>query len=315
MCEYSYYLNYIKKMRGFGNLGSSKGTVCHYALEGIARRVFNARTTTVEEAKESAGRRIRLGLERERQKYPYLDLTDKDLKDCYKWTDVVLNDLNADYFNKKIIGIEKHFDIVFSKEGYVLEEGVAETCKEIGVDPALYMEATYGDDVFRVIGFIDLIIDNDGAIEIIDYKSSKSAQKYSDLKDDIQLRMYDLVCRHLFPEYEVRLITIYYLRHKPMTFTFSEEDAIDTVEYLATTWRSIKNNNFPRSNVQGFNRKWKCAYCSFFTDLDMKCGERCKIAKMNCDLFKELEREGVDMIEFVEMVGAKKLLTDGVNYG
>jgi len=72
-----------------------------------------------------------------------------------------------------------------------------------------------------IVGAIDKVVKiNDDTIAIIDYKTSRTAMTNWELRDDIQLSMYDLAASLIWPEYTNRLLYLDYVRidKQPSTY-------------------------------------------------------------------------------------------------
>jgi RecB family exonuclease len=116
----------------------------------------------------------------------------------------------------------------------------------------------------RIYGFIDLLSEiNKDTIEIRDYKSGKFTKKYKAANDDIQLKIYYLAARRMFPQYDNVLCTLHYMRKKPVTVAFSDDIIQPTIEHLKNKKREIENIEIPNRRISLSNRRWSwlCKYC------------------------------------------------------
>lgn len=311
MCNYAYYLNYEKKMRGFQNKGAALGTITHAALEEIADRVVNGKEYDIEKI-------LKPYYKKETAKYDYIDFEKSDYEDCINWIKKVLFSKKYRCIDNnescKILGIEKKFDFIISKNGELINEGFMEGFDGTRDEEYEYIDNLVGKDCFRVLGFIDLIVDRgDGCLEIIDYKTSKTAKSYDKLKKDVQLSVYNLVSKFLYPEYDTRIVTIYYLRKKPIT-VYLDDDTKDTARFLYNKWKEIKRCEKPLRTITVPDLYWKCRFCSFY-DNSAKDGDK-GACKRQCDIFYKLEKGGFDMTRIAELINEggdleKILLTKG----
>jgi len=89
------------------------------------------------------------------------------------------------------------------------------------------------DEGVRLIGAIDkaLEIDEDTLL-IVDYKTSKTAPTVYQLKDDIQLSIYDLAACKLWPDYKRIILSLDMLRSDILYTYRTEEERKEFSEYL-----------------------------------------------------------------------------------
>lgn len=111
----------------------------------------------------------------------------------------------------------------------------------------------------RVIGVIDLVteIDED-TIEIIDYKTGRSTKSNAALQKDPQVRVYNVIAKMKWPEYKYRIMTLDYLRKKPVTVVFSDEDDKLTELSVIRNDKSIRSNEHPKPLRWD---SWLCKFC------------------------------------------------------
>lgn len=140
---------------------------------------------------------------------------------------------NSDIFSRKIIGTEVPFDI------------------------------TLGE--LRIHGFMDLVTEiSSDMIEVRDYKSGNYAKDTEDANIDIQMRMYSLAAKYVFPEYKYVVMTLDYLRKAPVSVIFGPEDDAKTLDYIADLYSRIQNSVDP-PRIKSF----KCSWCVGYD----KCGK------------------------------------------
>lgn len=138
------------------------------------------------------------------------------------------NTLKKDVFSRKILGVEQEF--LKEYEG------------------------------FKVKGYIDIVteIDKD-TIEIGDYKTGSFTKSTEEAFMDVQLRIYSLVGKTLFPSYKYALMTLHYLRKSPITVIFDESDDEKTKKFLKESYAKIS------SAVNPIRKKsFKCSWCVGF---------------------------------------------------
>lgn len=134
--------------------------------------------------------------------------------------------------NKKILGVEQEFDT------------------ELGG--------------VRVRGVMDLVLEEDeDTIEVCDYKSGRSMSYNSAFKDE-QVRIYGAIARKLWPQYKYVMVTLYYLKNKPVSVPLSKKDDELTIKSLQKRYKEIIENHSPRRN-----KSWLCNFCVGWEE----CGE------------------------------------------
>jgi hypothetical protein len=130
-------------------------------------------------------------------------------------------------FNRKILGVEKEFDEII--------------------------------DGVRIKGVIDLVteIDKD-TLEITDYKTGKNKKTSATIVKDPQVRIYKVVAKKLWPEYKYHLLTLDYLRSKPISVTFSDEDDELTIKSIHRHHDDIVETVDPTPLPYA---GWLCPFC------------------------------------------------------
>ena len=96
-------------------------------------------------------------------------------------------------------------------------------------------------DGIPIVGAMDKVrIINDDTIEIVDYKTSRQALTSWQLKDDIQLSMYDLAASIVWPQYSNRILTLEYPRIDKSVSSYRTADQQDTFRrFLVATWKQM----------------------------------------------------------------------------
>jgi len=124
----------------------------------------------------------------------------------------------------------------------------------------------HGGSKVNIRGFIDLVSKiDDKTIEICDYKTG-AIKYYKECSSDMQLRMYYLAARYLYPEYENVFVSMHYLKYKrPFVFAFGPEDEVETRQKLVNKFEEIKSDTFPRRICDRTNglvdfSSWICKY-------------------------------------------------------
>jgi len=295
ICNYSYKLRYVYGLKGFPNMGSEKGTVCHTVFEKYARCCMDDEYDAFD---------VDGCLEREFDKhFETVDLEydrEEEIEDCRKMIHKVLDKKN-NVFQHKILGVEQTVDLVLKSDGELIYEGYS---KDFGdengkIDKTVDICDVFGRYVFRLYGFIDLIVEIDeDTIEVVDWKSGKSSKTFEALRKDTQAMLYALAVRYLYPTYDNYIVTFNYLRRKPITLSFSESEMISITNKLYSRWRKIKSCNDPKRTIRGHNAKWKCRFCAF------------NGGKEDCDIFFMLDSLGKPLDKAIQYAKMGRTLED-----
>jgi hypothetical protein len=121
-------------------------------------------------------------------------------------------------------------------------------------------EETIGE--FKVKGFIDLIseIDED-TLEVRDYKTGSFAKDTDDAFKDLQMRVYSVIAKRLYPKYSYVVMTLDYLRKQPVTVIFDQKDDEKTIKFLGEIYSRIVSDEDP---IQ--RKSFKCRWCIGFEE-------------------------------------------------
>lgn len=92
-----------------------------------------------------------------------------------------------------------------------------------------------------IVGAMDKVrIINDDTIEIVDYKTSRQALTSWQLKDDIQLSMYDLAASIVWPQYSNRILTLEYPRIDKSVSSYRTVEQRETFrQFLVSIWKQM----------------------------------------------------------------------------
>ena len=259
MCPQQYFCEYVLGWRGKSGIKADKGTIVHKALEIIAfaqkakqdkKKTFKDDIVgTVRVAKYDIDNLIKKVYKYYSEGTPYHNWSDKDLRDCTKWTwkAIELNDGMFDPRNRKIIAAEPHFD-------FVIDEPWANYEYDLNgkkVSGKLAMKGT-----------VDLVTEvEDGVYEIIDWKTGRrldwatgQEKTFARLQKDPQLRIYHYAATKLYPEAKQIIITIYFINDGgPFTICFPRSEIEKTKKMVQEKFEQIKATRIPR-----LKRSWKC---------------------------------------------------------
>ena len=260
MCPMQYYLEYVLGWRGPSGKKADKGTIVHKVLEILAVIKKADQDQEVEIYDDVVGNiniynydldtLIKLVYDHYTKKTEYHAWTEKDYKDCYNWTFKALdfNDGMFDPRKRTILMPEQHFDFEikkpWSKYSYRLPDNTM-------------LKGNLG-----LKGTIDLItLVNKSTIEIIDWKTGKrldwatGQQKTQEkLENDPQLRIYHYAIKHLYPEIENIIFSIYFINDGgPFSVCFHDSDINKTEDMLRQKFEIIKNTKKPH-----LKKSWMC---------------------------------------------------------
>lgn len=119
--------------------------------------------------------------------------------------------------------------------------------KIIDVENRFKLKIPDGNEEITVNGIIDVVteLDND-TIDVVDYKSGNYIQSYNQCVKDPQLLIYHLAIRNKWRDYKNIMISIYYLRRKPLTLSFGKKEEVGTENALRHYFHMIQNNESPK---------------------------------------------------------------------
>lgn len=110
-----------------------------------------------------------------------------------------------------------------------------------------------------IFGYIDRIeydMDND-ILRIIDYKTSRIALTQYEADDDVQLSMYALVAKYLFPEYKRVRLELHYVREGiPVMTSRTPEQLEEFNTWLISIYYKIKNDTTHAATLNKY-----CGWC------------------------------------------------------
>jgi RecB family exonuclease len=165
---------------------------------------------------------------------------------------------------------------------------------------------------FTVKGYIDRIDRlEDGGVEVIDYKTSRMIFSEEEVAHDLQLSIYALAVRALFPDVRDVRLSLYLLRHGfKMTTTRTEEQLAVACDYIETLGRQTEEaTSFPaRLNPN-------CVHC----DHRRQCpayarallGEHEEIPE-DLDKLERIAREREQVANVAKIAYARKAELEGV---
>lgn len=197
-CKYKYWLNYHEDIPKTTNPAFKLGIVCHETLE-FAGKIWMEKEEFTSKDKEKIfdfynKASVQQGLD--------------DLGLHKLGINLVKNRLNNFMIGTKIISLEKKFGM-FGEEDVITKDGVL------------------------LIGAIDKISEiNEDTLLIVDYKTSSTAPTRDQMRDDIQLSLYDLVASMKWPEYERIILCLDLLKSEPLFTYRTAEEREEFSDYL-----------------------------------------------------------------------------------
>ncbi len=139
------------------------------------------------------------------------------------------------------------------------------------------------DSHLTIRGIIDRIdkIDDD-TIEIIDYKTGRRTdfatgqlKDFDSLKYDLQLGIYELAARKLYPSVKHRMLTIFFTADGgPFTIYFDDRDDEIIIDEIRRIYYTIANDNNPKRLKDDRERKshqFKCKFVCEYGNKYLNC--------------------------------------------
>jgi RecB family exonuclease len=240
-CKQRYWFSYVDRLEKLHNPVFALGLACHETLEK-AGRLWQEKGL-----KKFSDKQIKELL----SYYDEMSVREgvEDYEDHLTGKEIVAYRLNNFALGSKIVGIEDKFGF----------EGTQTLTTKDGVE---------------LIGAIDKAIEIDpNTLLIVDYKTSKTIPDGGKLKSDIQLSMYDLVARKLYPQYERIILSLDMLRTGEIVYTYRTDEEMEEFEkYLTVVHKEMaslkKEDAKPALN-------FLCAWCDH-SNVCEKYQEMCK---------------------------------------
>ncbi len=271
-CKQRYWFSYVDRMEKLSNPAFKLGLACHETLEK-AGRIWQEKNLTkfsdkqiIELLEYYDKMSVREGIEEYDE-----HLTGKD---------IVTYRLNNFQLGSKIIGVEDRF-------------GFADT------------QTITTKDNIELIGAIDKSIEIDPkTLLIVDYKTSRTVPDGGKLKSDIQLSMYNLVARKLYPQYERIILSLDMLRKGEIVYTYRTDEELEEFEdYLKVIHKEMSGLTKKQAKP---SLNFLCAWCDHRNVCD-KYQELC--AKKEFEFMKvESMNDDKLMVEWEDVRASKKIL-------
>lgn len=274
-CQMKYFINYNLGYSEPTSIKANAGTIVHKVLECLATcKKFmqdnpKKRKFSTPDAEIGQLDFTKKALYSEEFVYHLLDrcfkyYTEADPANEYgdKWYEfcdemvqaaLIHNDGQFDPRNRKIIATEPRFDIEIDEPWAKFEhEGETYT--------------------LAIKGTIDLVTEESGIIEVIDWKTglrkdwaTGDTKTYEKLCNDPQLLLYHYAVLKLFPQYASAVMSIFFLRDGgPFTLCFDETDKEKFMGMLKARYFEVLENNSPQPINQA-RKDFRCfRLCHFF---------------------------------------------------
>jgi RecB family exonuclease len=269
-CPFRYFLQYHLKLPELGKptIHTEKGSAAHSSLENFAKGSDHIK------ALQDYYAETKLWELDERPK-GFVHPVAKSCDSC-KWLVEAAGTKICTIANRNVADFEgcpkpNFEDDLKLVESVINKKDSALKRKIIGAEVPFDMKISN----FKVKGYIDLITEIDEeTIEVRDYKTGQRGKTVDDAFKDLQMRLYSAVSKILFPQYKYVLMTLDYVRTKPVTVSFSTEDDAKTIAYLDELYIKIKNSVDP-PRVKSFKCDWCVGYekCGQIRETFMKDGK------------------------------------------
>lgn len=205
-------------------------------------------------------------------------------KHINNWTWMALEYKNGlfDPRLRNIVDAEPHFDIPIEQ------------------DWAKYSYNLHGQKIegtLAIKGTIDLITEvSDGIYEIVDWKTGQrldwatgTEKTYEKLQKDTQLMLYYYAARHLYPEVDNIMVTIFFIRDGgPFTVSFDDFTMYQVEQYLHDRYKEINSCLMPEM-IDPTQKDFKCNKLCDFYKMESPCGSTNMCRFIN----RELKRNGM----------------------
>jgi CRISPR/Cas system-associated exonuclease Cas4 (RecB family) len=198
-CKQKYWFNYYSKMPKVSNPSFKLGTAVHESLE-LAGNIWKEKEKF---SKEDVNKIL--------EKYDNVSVSEgiEDYEVHAEGRELVSKRVKSFLTGRKIIGLEIKF-------GFWGPDSGNDITSELGVP---------------VMGAIDKVEElSEDTIIIIDYKTSKTAPTSSQMRNDVQLSLYDMVARKMYPQYK-RVILALDLLKSEMLYTYRTNEQRQAFEY------------------------------------------------------------------------------------
>ena len=232
-CKQKYFFNYNLKLPQVSNPAFKLGLAVHESLE-LAGKIWKESVQPAAKREFSKTETATI-LEKYNEVSIREGITDYEIHE--EGMELVKRRLNNFCPGEKILDLEIKFGFWNEGKNIVSKYGVP------------------------LIGAIDVVCQYDeDTLLIIDYKTSKTAPTASQMSTDIQLSLYDIVARQLYPQYK-RVILSLDLLKSDMLYTYRTEDQRERFQlYLKEIYRQMLD--LKEEEVKASLNQF-CPWCSY----------------------------------------------------
>lgn len=271
-CKQRYWFSYVQRIEKPTNPSFKLGLACHGTLEK-AGRIWQE-----QQLKKFSKKQIEelLSFYDEMSVKEGVESQDEHLLG----KDLVSNKLHNFGLGDKIVGIEDKFGF----------EGSLEISTARGIP---------------LIGAIDKVIEIDPkTLLIVDYKTSKTIPDGDKLRSDIQLSMYNLVAKKLYPQYERVILCLDMLRKGELVYTYRTDAELDAFEDYLSAVHSEMSALTEEKVTPSLN--FLCGWCDY-SNICSKYQEMCNKKEFN--FLKVASLDDAELIqEWEDVKATKKIL-------
>lgn len=276
-CKKRYWYQYVEHMPKLSNPAFKLGIACHEALEMAGNIWLNGGPDKESFTKDEINRIME----------EYLRLSVREGIDSLEvhaeGKELIQSRLNSFRLGKKLLSLELPFGFPNSK----------------------YPDLTTDQGV-PLIGAIDKVIELDeDTLLIVDYKTSKTAPTPDQLKEDLQLSLYDLVGDILYPKYKRTILCLDMLKSEPVFTYRTPQQRADFNSYLTEVHKQMSELNEEVQATASLNMF--CPWCDFKD----YCSEYTKACEKSNDCFLPLSKlSDNDLVEEYQKVSSTIKILD-----
>lgn len=244
-CEFKFYLNYICKVPSPSGKSALIGNIVHKVMEILALRKKNKKHKKKSKINDPQWL-LDIVYMSYTKKNKDIEWTNVDYNTCIKNIDWLLNN-GFHPFTQKVLDAEQNFELSINKKGFKNKDG----------------------DYYKIKGIIDLCVDEkNDTLHIIDYKTGKYVSDWAtgkekiDFSKDLQLRMYYLAVKKLYPKHKKYKFSVVYSNlGKVFTTEIGHESEKSIIESLRRYFVKININETPlrlKDDDTRSDLKWRC---------------------------------------------------------
>ena len=228
-CRQKYWFSYFKKLPKVANPAFKLGLAVHESLE-FAGRIWKQKEKFT-----------KTDIKKILEKYDEVSVREgiEEYGSHTEGRNLVKKRLNSFMSGRKLLELEIKF-------GFWGPDGGQQVTSDLGVP---------------LIGAIDKVEEyDDDTVIIVDYKTSKTAPTVAQMRTDIQLSLYDLVARKLFPQYKRIVLSLDLLKSDVLYTYRTDEERADFELYLKVVYDqmlSLKEED-AKASLNMF-----CPWCDF----------------------------------------------------